>query len=357
MGLPAAMLALVFLVASCNEEQQRSVGVMPGSAGAHDELLVVIDDSTWNGSVGDSIRKYFRASYMVLPQNEPIFSVRQTTYDKFKDLFKKFRNVLFVGALEKDNPTAGHIKDVLGDEYRDKAMEKEGFHSFVKRDVWAKPQLLCYLFAPDTETLGQVIHNNHQRFIELFQDEELAKYKSVVYFEGVNEELTERVGDKFNINLKIPEGYKKAMDKKNFMWLRYDDEESIINIMISAEPYTAENKRLVNRGLEWRNRLGKQHIESTKEGSFMTTDTILGPISERTKLNGYPGWENRGLWRMANDFMGGPFLNYYLLDRKNKQELFIEGFVYAPSKDKKKLMRQIEAIFSTFSIKGWKPKS
>ncbi len=353
--LPVFCLGFFILLNSCTEEQQRQAGVMPSSSGSHDEILVVMNDSTWEGSIGDSIRKYFRASYMVLPQPEPIFGVRQTSYDKFKDLFRKFRNVLFIGALDKNHSTANHIREMLGDEQLKRAMGDQGFYSFIKKNRWAKPQLHCYLFAPDKATLEEVIHKNHQRFVDLFQNSELDKYKSLVYIEGTNNQLTERVQEKFDINLRIPQDYKKAMDKKNFMWLRYDTDEITINLMLSKKPY--DNATFTNKGIEWRNSLGKQYIESTVEGAYMSTDTILGPISKKTKLNGYDVYENRGLWRMENDFMGGPFLNYYLLDRKHKQKLLMEGFVYAPSKDKKKLMRQLEAIFSTFSIQGWQPQA
>lgn len=347
-------ISFLILLTSCTEEQQRQAGVMPSSSGSHDEILVVMNDSTWEGALGDSIRKYFRASYMVLPQPEPIFGVKQTSYDKFKDLFRKFRNVLFVGVLDRDHPTANHIKEMLNEDQLKRAMSNQGFYSFTKKNRWAKPQLHAYLFAPDQSTLAEIIHKNQQRFVDLFQNSELDKYKSMVYIEGTNDQLTKRVGEKFDINLRIPSDYKKAMDKKNFMWLRYDTDDITINIMLSQKPY--DNTTFTNEGIEWRNRLGEQHVESTVEGAYMVTDTILGPISDKTTWNGYDAYENRGLWRMENDFMGGPFLNYYLLDRKHKQKLLIDGFVYAPSKDKKKLMRQLEAIFSTFSIQGWQPQ-
>jgi len=352
--LPLFCFGFFIVLTSCTEEQQRQAGVMPSSSGSHDEVLVVMNDSTWEGALGDSIRKYFRASYMVLPQPEPIFGVKQTSYDKFKDLFRKFRNVLFVGVLDRNHPTANHIREMLGDKQLKRAKSNQGFYSFIKRNRWAKPQLHCYLFAPDRSTLGKVIHRNHQRFVELFQNSELDKYKSLVYIEGTNNQLTERVQEKFAINLRIPSDYKKAMDKKNFMWLRYDTDEITINLMLSKKPY--DNAQFANKGILWRNSLGKKYVESTVKGSYMSTDTILGPISKKTKLNGYEVYENRGLWRMENDFMGGPFLNYYLLDRKHKQMILMDGFVYAPGKDKKKLMRQLEAIFSTFSIQGWQPQ-
>jgi len=52
----------------------------------------------------------------------------------------------------------------------------------------------------------------------------------------------------------------------------------------------------------------------------------------------------------AGDFMGGPFINYTMVDQRHQRVVTIDGYVYYPSKDKKNLLRQLEALIYTLSF-------
>jgi hypothetical protein len=45
--------------------------------------------------------------------------------------------------------------------------------------------------------------------------------------------------------------------------------------------------------------------------------------------------------------MNGPFINYAILDQTNDRILVIEGFCYAPSKQKRDLMFELESIIKS----------
>ena len=45
--------------------------------------------------------------------------------------------------------------------------------------------------------------------------------------------------------------------------------------------------------------------------------------------------------------MSGPFINYNIIDRANKRILVLEGFCYDPSKEKRDLMFELEAIIKS----------
>ena len=83
----------------------------------------------------------------------------------------------------------------------------------------------------------------------------------------------------------------------------------------------------------------------------MHTDTLVYKMfRQASRLGGLSAIETRGLWRMKNDFMGGPFLNYLIKDPKNDRIIMVEGFVYAPKIKKRPLMRQLDIIFGTLEI-------
>jgi hypothetical protein len=88
------------------------------------------------------------------------------------------------------------------------------------------------------------------------------------------------------------------------------------------------------------------HIPGPSEGSFMTTDKeFVPPITSRTQ-NFVTDFavETRGMWNLIGDYMAGPFLSYTFVNPKNNQLITVEGYVYAPNKDKRDHLRQLEAL-------------
>jgi hypothetical protein len=48
--------------------------------------------------------------------------------------------------------------------------------------------------------------------------------------------------------------------------------------------------------------------------------------------------------------MGGPFLNYAILDEENNRIISLDGYVYYPNNDKRDLLLQLEAMFYTLEF-------
>jgi hypothetical protein len=53
---------------------------------------------------------------------------------------------------------------------------------------------------------------------------------------------------------------------------------------------------------------------------------------------------------MENDMMGGPFISYSQVDTTKNIVVVAEGFVYAPKKEKRELIREMEAALMTFKF-------
>jgi len=70
-----------------------------------------------------------------------------------------------------------------------------------------------------------------------------------------------------------------------------------------------------------------------------------------SKINGLEAYEIRGIWEVKNDFMGGTFINYSFIDKKNNRILCLDGFVYAPNQDKRDYIFELEAIFKSLKFK------
>jgi len=96
--------------------------------------------------------------------------------------------------------------------------------------------------------------------------------------------------------------------------------------------------------IKQRNSFLKRYIPGAVPNSWMTTEMRTG-LKIKKFLYGKKYYsEVRGLWRVENDFMGGPFLSLTTTMPDNKNLITVEGYVYAPKYEKREYIRQLEAI-------------
>ena len=84
-----------------------------------------------------------------------------------------------------------------------------------------------------------------------------------------------------------------------------------------------------------------------KPDVYMTTQDVPHQVQE-VNFNGKYAKETRGLWKLSDISGGGAFVSYVFVDESQKRMYYLEGYAYAPSKDKREFMREIEVILSTF---------
>jgi len=120
--------------------------------------------------------------------------------------------------------------------------------------------------------------------------------------------------------------------------------------MIYTYPYVSDSTFDVEKLVEKRNYYTQKYIEGTNEGSYMLSYKEYVPIQKEVSLNGVYLNELRGLWYMHRDFMGGPFINYSLVDEKNNRIICIDGYVYSPKFDKREFLREQEALIKSITF-------
>lgn len=82
----------------------------------------------------------------------------------------------------------------------------------------------------------------------------------------------------------------------------------------------------------------------------MSTERRIDQVYYASSHNGNYATEMRGLWRLIGDFMGGPYISLAQLDIENQRVVVAFGYVYAPSKDKRNLLRQVEAMIYSLRL-------
>ena len=64
------------LLTSC-ENSSKGKRIVSSSSGNINNLQVIIDSDLWLSRIGDELREVFSAEVIGLPQQEPLFSIRQ----------------------------------------------------------------------------------------------------------------------------------------------------------------------------------------------------------------------------------------------------------------------------------------
>jgi len=348
-------LSFVVLMFGCSAEVRDKLTPTPNAMGKVNEIVVIADKSIWEGPVGDSLQYYLSSAYLILPQPEPIFDLRHMTPEDLLEvpIRKNFRSYLFIGNLANaTSPTSNMIKQDIGTEKVNRAKKDKNFNISIGHNKWANPQLIIYQFAFSDDDLIANIKKNYQTIAQKVNEHDEPFIQANIYQVGTNVELNKKVKEEFNIEIYIPDDYFLAMHDSvtNTLWLRKETDFLSSNIFIHKRKYT-DPKQLSKEGIkEIRNTLGK-YVSTDVENTYMYINDIDLPMFLKTmKIDNHYTVEARGIWEIENDYMGGPFISYVILNPESNELLYLDGFIHAPGKEKRNYMQQLEKILTAAKL-------
>lgn len=315
----------ILLFTSCNDTEL----ILPTSVGVFGKVLVVTDNSNWQGDIGNEIRQSFGKLQVGLPQPEKTLAVSQISTHGFSAMMKTSRNIF--------------IADIS---------EAEGMKIF--RNKYAAPQTIVYLTAKDKESLLKMIKEKSAEIIDIFRSADI-KYLQNIFAGKRLDDSKYKTLQNLNVSMTIPKNFRTVDDTGDFLWLRHHLKSGIArgagnnNILVYSLPLGDEDT-IADGIISMRNSIGEKYIPGAKEGMYMITEAAYTPFTVETKLKENKAFETRGKWEVKNDFMAGPFLNYAIVDKKNDRLLVVEGFTYAPSVDKRNFLLELEAIAKSIQI-------
>jgi len=350
-GILGIFLALTVL-AGC-KDTFANLQSKPSALGVMNEIVVICDDAMWEGSVGDSLMYYYASPYPIMPSPEPLFDVRHFSTGQLlaEPLRKELRTYLILAdLLDKDSPTTIMLREDLGEEIIRKFNENPNQFSTAGKDKWARGQVLVYIMGNGPEDLARNLIHAFPRVSKRVRAHDNKQLQAQTYMNGSSTELTNLVAKEFGIKMKVPGDFKLAVNGKNFLWLRKDNREITASIVIKSFPYKDKSQMELEGLIEMRDRIGLL-IEGSSIGSVMRTNVVSLPVYTYPKeVAGRYAIESRGIWEMTEDFLGGPFINFAVID--GDRILVIDAFVYAPGKDKRDYIQQLELILSSLEFQG-----
>lgn len=323
-----SLLMLVALV-SCNNSG--NTGVSKNVTGRAGELVVVISEEAWAGKPGKLLRETLAQEHLALPQDEPLFDLVKVQHQGFKSIFKTTRNIV----QTRISPNI----DSSGVTFQD--------------NVWASPQATVIIQARNETEFEELFVENKDRIMSYFlkaEKDRLTQNYRKYYERGIYNILNE----KFDVTMNVAPGFQIAEEKKDFIWLRYETPEISQGIVLYTFPYVSDSAFMVNYQLKVRDSILRAHVPGPTTGSFMATERRIEQINNFREHNGNYAAEMRGLWRVVNDFMGGPYISLAVLDAARQRVIVAYGYVYAPSKDKRNLLRQVEAMIYSLKLNNQK---
>jgi hypothetical protein len=341
-------LLLVLSWACDNKEMVQNDTDLPRVSTVPNEILVVMDSAQWQGTLGDKLREVYAAPIPALPQEEAAFNVRYISPRYFKGFLKLYPNIVFVTTLDDRSKDSRVMRTYFTDNSLEQIRENEDLFMFARENEFARGQQVLHLFSQTEEALLQKLEQNKEKLYQYFLGFERDRLSQKLFSGLPGRELTNYVQERHGFRLHFPVGYEVAIEKENFIWLRLLDQEIDKSIWIGYQQYDDENVFTKENILKLRGSFAKSYIWGSDSTTYMRTEQDVPVITREINFNGNYAVEMRGLWRLNEMVMGGPFISYTFVDEATNRLYYIEGFVYAPGEDKREPIREVEAILHTF---------
>lgn len=319
-------IILLFMLFSCKERTANDKEI--NSTEEPCQVLIVINDRLWSGSVGDSIREYLATPIEGITPPEAKFLISQISPNLFSSRTKGRRNII-----------------VFSDNYNNNGFQLE-------KNKFANTQLYFTVSGDSKAGLVNELRKNADSIVNTILTSE---------FEVITNKLLKGslvdanfFQDKFRVNFTLPTTYKLVSNSDHFVWYKKDVASGSSNVLIYDIPIKRiENvdNTVINNLLAVKDSVNGKYIHSIEDNSFLSPNEGNMPTNKQFVRQGRTVYEFNGDWDMQNSFMSGPYMSYAFRDEKAKRYLFIEALVYNPSMGKRAILMEMEAIVNTLTFK------
>ena len=319
------LLILLLLVAMGCDKSNKNVRYLSASSGNINTISVVADNVLWDNNVGEAVRDVLAAPAKGLPQDEPMFTLKQIPTPVFDGFATKSRTIL---KIEKTD-SVGLV---------------------IKKDVYAKPQTVIVVKGKTDQDIISQLNGNSIKIIDALTKQEVSEKLRRINKSLLKDEAMENA---LGFTIDIPSAYRIAKSEDHFYWVR----KSLTNSMTMDMLFYSYPLDSIRKGdstivdiIKMRDKIAKEKIPG-EDGIVMATEDAYAPFLFDAIIDNKPAFETRGIWEIEDAFMAGPFLNYAIEDKVNNRYLVAEGYVYAPSLDKREYVFELEAIMKSLKIK------
>lgn len=332
--LQTIVMASVLLLTMTGCQKNLQKALMPDASGTPYDLYLVLDEGLRQTSLYDSLISVFEAPMECTPNGDEYFRVRNLTPENFtSSVIRIVANVVTVD-LDIQNAQEPVIT--------------------MERDRYAKGQVIVKMHAKNAESLAEYLPQVAQGLRRVFVNNELNRHARILAEEHQPKQM-DRLAQMQQVQLYIPRAMngtcKAAQDSTSFFWVTDGFERKTSYLVVYSVPYTDQNIFTLEGAVAVRDSIMGRNITGVGENEHMITNRkVIFPEYRAINVGGKYVGELKGLWRMENGLMAGPFICHIKLDEMNKRVVFAEGFVYAPNDGKRLLIRNLESVLYTLKL-------
>lgn len=313
------------LLLACGDKKEDKTVYLPASNGNLNTISVVADNIVWEGEVGEEVRNIFAAPLNGLPTDEPIFSMRQIPTQVFDGFAARNRIVL---KIEK-----GDIESTTK----------------IVTNAFAKPQTVAVVGGKTDKEIIAQLKENKAKIIDAFTKEEVKEKQRRIKLSLLDDTAMET---KLGITINIPSAYRISKSDDSFFWVRKNlSNTKTMELMFYEVPFetiSVSDSTIVDI-IKMRDEITKSKIPG-EDGIYMAVEDAYAPSLFETIIDNKPAFEVRGMWEMRGFTMAGPFVTYAIEDKINNRYLIADGYVYAPSLNKRDYIFELESIIKSITI-------
>ncbi len=299
------------LLTACNGRKS----MLPASGGRPFEVTVV-------GDVDSVLYRVLSIEVEGLPQSEPMFDVREPNVKSSEALSGVLRYARSLIVVDINHKKYDRLK-----------LEW-------KHNVYAEPQVVVRVCAPsarclnDTAADGTWLQGKAPLLLQRLKEHEMNAYTELLRRKH-NPKMEAEVKRMFGFDILIPADMKSSKKGKDFIWISNDSPTAMQNICIYKQSFGKRDSVM------------RVNIKGETDSMYMSTVHDACSVTRKENVRqGFVVEEWRGLWEMRGDAMGGPLVARTVSGRVKHEVVTVEGFLYAPGKQKRNLMMQLEAIVS-----------
>lgn len=346
MKLSYLFIFFTFLSVGCSGDFR------PTAKGELDTIIVIADTTQPNSSdLYEALMETFGRPLETVPSYEPTYRIiiENPATEQELERFKERTNVIIAAPLDENSNPGSLLRSMLNEELEGQVRSNEAF-AFPIKELWAKNQWILLLSSTTHEELAGHIRNNGEQLIQRLIDSELDRRVEEIYGKGEQTVLSDSMLQKYGWSVRMQHDYFQTMDTTQF---------------VQFKRILADNERwmwawwaddFVDPGQitpEWinttRDDLMKRYIQGRREGSYIQTEYRRVVNTTRIEHESLLAFETLGTWRMENDFMGGPFVNFVYYDADASILYMIEYGQFAPNVGKRRFVRQFRTMGRTFT--------
>ena len=321
-GIGGLLLLCVILFSSCKKEN-----IFPKATGRPYEVLVVMDKQTWEAPAGRALFDILDTDVPCLPQSERSFRIMQVAPKDFDNTFRIIRNVILVNI--------------------DKTQFSRTGMRFM-RNKYAMDQIVLTFNSPSLEDFQQFCIDHKQEVVDFLTRSEMNRL--IKELEKKHSKVTyDLAWQIFACRFYAPQELAEYKKGDHFLWTSNNSATGMKNICIYSYPYEGPETFNKEYMVAKRDSVMKVNLPGENPGMYMKTDSLCTMVKPIVVHKRY-AMEMRGLWYMEHDAMGGPFVSHSRVDTETNRVVVVEGFVYAPEKMKRDLIRRLEGSLYTLQL-------